>query len=466
MTVGSTLALVMPALAVYAMLARLWCRSESAMTSRVLAAALSPGLGIGLASVVYFVLLLLIADHGFAVAADAGIWCVADVWLLAGLLARRGKAPERQARASESAAPVLWRPALGVTAAGCLILLGVVGVSFYLHTAVNPHGEWDAWAIWNLRARSIARGAPNWAAVFSPALDWSNPDYPLLLPLTVARLWAYSGRESAVVPAVVAMLFCLSSLAVLVVSIGRLRGWSVGLLSGMVLLMARTYVFQSACQCADVPIGFFILVTTCFVATGLRAPQPASALLIAGCAAGLAAWTKNEGLVLLVWVVLVSMVPASRLRKLAHAAAGAAAPGSALTVFKLSLAPPNYLLGGQSLSDILAKLVDSSRWTLVMDRLTPLVPRWGAVPGGALASLGLAVALTARLDRRAVTYAGAGLGLVLAMLVSYSLVYVITPKPLDWQIATSFDRLFTQLWPTLVWAAFQLSGEPLARVNL
>ena len=36
-----------------------------------------------------------------------------------------------------------------------------------------------------------------------------------------------------------------------------------------------------------------------------------------------------------------------------------------------------------------------------------------------------------------------------------------TEIPLDvaWQIATSFDRLLLQLWPTFVWGAFQLTGR-------
>jgi hypothetical protein len=37
-------------------------------------------------------------------------------------------------------------------------------------------------------------------------------------------------------------------------------------------------------------------------------------------------------------------------------------------------------------------------------------------------------------------------------------VFVITPLPLEWQMNTSFERLLVQLWPALVWAAFQLSG--------
>jgi hypothetical protein len=49
--------------------------------------------------------------------------------------------------------------------------------------------------------------------------------------------------------------------------------------------------------------------------------------------------------------------------------------------------------------------------------------------------------------------------LVTAIFFGYGLVYVITPLPVGWQISTSFDRLFTQLWPALLWTAFQCVGS-------
>src|SRR5204863_2598432 len=66
-------------------------------------------------------------------------------------------------------------------ATACVILAALAAVAFVLHGAVKPHGEWDATAIWNLRARSIVRGAPDWPAIFSPAIGWSHPDYPILI---------------------------------------------------------------------------------------------------------------------------------------------------------------------------------------------------------------------------------------------------------------------------------------------
>ena len=158
-------------------------------------------------------------------------------------------------------------------------------------------------------------------------------------------------------------------------------------------------------------------------------------------------------------MVFVSLFSARRLRALTWTLSGAALPAIALVIFKASLAPANYLFSRQNAGALLDKLVDEARWTVVASRLVDRVPTWGDVPGGALFWLILAVGLTARPDRASVGRAAFGMLLVVAMSAGYGLVYVVTPLPLEWQIATSFDRLFTQLWPALVWSAFQLSGS-------
>jgi hypothetical protein len=52
----------------------------------------------------------------------------------------------------------------------------------------------------------------------------------------------------------------------------------------------------------------------------------------------------------------------------------------------------------------------------------------------------------------------AGALAVTAMFGGYLVIYAITPAPLWWHIATSFERLVVQLWPAAVWSAFQLSA--------
>ena len=451
------LATLLPSVAIYLLLRRGSSRS-GARLDRALAAAVAPGLGIGFASCIYLLLLHLTSAQT-AVRLDAGLWGLLDGWLLIDLK-RRMKPVTGGDVAAAAISSTSWSgsAALRIPAVGFIVLVGLAAASFLLHFAVKPDGEWDAWAIWNLRSRAIARGAPDWAAVFSPDLGWSQPHYPLLVPLSVARLWAYGGGESTAVPAALALLFFLSTLAVVVIAVGRLRGWPLGLLSGMALLMSRTYVFQAACQCGDVPLGFYVLVAIGFAVLSREAADPGPLLLIAGMAAGFAAWTKNEGLLLLGLVVLAAGLRAPRLRGLTHAIAGVAVPALVLGVFKLQSPASNYLFDQQSSGDALQKAFDPSRWFTVLARLADLAPVWGAMPGGALLWLGLAVAITMRLDRPAVARAANALLLLIAMFAGYTLVYVITPLPLEWQISTSFDRLLVQLWPALVWTAFQLSG--------
>ena len=232
----------------------------------------------------------------------------------------------------------------------------------------------------------------------------------------------------------------------------------------MAVVAARTYVFQTSCQCADVPMAFFILGAISFAVLAIEAVNPAPFLVTAGASAGLAAWTKNEGqlLVILVGLFVLMAFPARRLRAVWLSALGAALPLATVALFKFYLSPASGLIGLQTREMIADKIVDHARWTIVLSQMWTMLPQWGAVPGGALAGVGLAVALAVNPERLSVRRAAFGVLLVTAMLSGYTVAYVITPWPLQWHIATSFERLIVQLWPATVWAAFQLTGAPLA----
>lgn len=467
MNLAAAFAICLPALATYGLLRRL-SSGPAATLDRGLAAVVSPGLGLGFASCTYFLLLLASGNHRTAVRLDAIFWVAVGASLAADRvrMARRvaSRAPASdQPRRQWSAPPDPW---ILAPAAGCLILATLATLAFWQHWVVTPHGEWDAWAIWNLRARAILRGAPDWPAVFSPAIAWSHVDYPLLVPIAVARLWAYTGQESLLIPAGVAMLFFASSLATVTTLVGRWRGWAAGFLAGMALLAPRTFVFQGSCQCGDIPIGFFVLVAIAFVLISAEAVKPGPYLFVAGAAAGLAAWTKNEGVLLLVLVTLVAAIRTRRLRPLLQVAAGAVTPLIAIALFHFRIEPPsNYLFNTPGAGTIADKLFDPARWTMVATRLADLLPAWGNVPAGGLPLLGLSVVLTAGPDWQSLRRATWGLLMLCAMFAGYSTVYVITPLPVEWQIGTSFDRVVTQLWPALVWTAFQITGSPRAMIR-
>jgi hypothetical protein len=222
--------------------------------SRIATAALAAALGIGLSSVTttgFLAIGLVPGDTGFLLA-DASIW--AAIGALGWWFGRRGASPAKAVPPADApaATPIDWivRAAFGVTA---VLAIGAVLAT----VASSPHGEWDAWAIWNLHARFLFRGGEEWRDLLT--IGWSQPDYPLLLPASVARLWAYAGRETTFGPALVAMAFGAASVIVVMTRLGleRRRAW----IAGAVLVGSGSFLAQVPSLCADVPVACFMVMT-------------------------------------------------------------------------------------------------------------------------------------------------------------------------------------------------------------
>ena len=317
-----------------------------------------------------------------------------------------------------------------------------------------PHGDWDAWAIWNLHARFLFRGGEGdaWRGFFSIA--WSQPDYPLLLPASVARVWAYAGHESTLGPILIAVGFGIACVTLAVTTIGGRHGW----IAGALMLGATTFLAQVPSQCADVPLACFI-VATLAVTFGdvLRIPNPESRIpaVIAGATSAMAAWTKNEGVVFVLLMFLIAVIVAVRRRdgrQLLWSIAGATPILIVVVGFKLALAPSSGLVEGQSLTVILTRLMDPDRHMTVLGLMAQHAMRWSApfafavFPIVSLVAAWMAVRIGGVVRVMAIV-----LGLMLA---SYYVVYVTTPFDIAWHVSTSIDRLLVQLWPALVLTVF------------
>src|SRR5262249_34827485 len=117
---------------------------------------------------------------------------------------------------------VLFSGSLGIAMAGMMIRIDRI-----------PHGDWDGWAIWNAHARFLFRDGQNWQRDISYTF---HPDYPLLVPSTTARTWRYLGREVPEAGAVAGMIFGLSTIAVLTVTLLETRDLSVAMMMGLMLI--------------------------------------------------------------------------------------------------------------------------------------------------------------------------------------------------------------------------------------
>jgi hypothetical protein len=418
---------------------------------------LAPGAGFALVSLLYFVWSLIFSPTQ----ALAGYLVIEFLLLLGlGIFAWRQRRPAR---------PGLYLK--GNTGIWLLTLFaGLVFVLFLFNflsewqklAFEKPYGDWDAWAIWNLRAAFIASG-DGWLNGFSPVILWSHPDYPLLLPLTVARVWAMLGERSVLAPVIVGLLFQLSLVGLLASSVQMLRGALQGLLAGSVGLV-MLFVSLNFRQYADIPLAYYFLAANVllFVADVSADRQPGPALL-AGLMTSAALWTKNEGWALLVAVLaarlLLDLASRKPLAQIGHWLGffllGLLPLLLTTLYFKLTLAPPNDIVAGLSLAAIKSKLVEVSRYLAILKAVRSQITHYGnlALPMlPILLGYGLLVGISFSKDQR---------GGVLALLLRvagisaiYFMIYLLTPNNLAWQLNTSLERLVTQILPSALFLYF------------
>ncbi len=238
--------------------------------------------------------------------------------------------------------------------------------------AVEPHGDWDAWNIWTMRARFLFRSGQQWRNAFAPVFE--HTDYPLLLSGSIVRCWTWLAGDPHWIPQLIAAAFTLLGAGLLTAGVVRLRGSNQGWLAGLSLLGTVLYLVRGASLYADVPLSFFILAALVLLALYDAGQRPSPGLLVlAGLSAALAAWTKNEGAMFLAIVLTVRTLLAWRRDggRAALGQAGALLAGAApvivvVVLFQISIAAENDLVAGQSWQTLLPRLTDPSRIALIL----------------------------------------------------------------------------------------------------
>lgn len=421
----------------------------------LLRGALAVGLGFGLSSTALF---LAIACVGPARIVGPGTDLV--LLLLLAWLARARVRANRHQHSRISAAPHperldRWIGWVMIALAGAALLAtGAFGLK-------KPHGDWDGWGIYNLTARFIYLGGNAWRHAFTRGLG-IHPDYPLLLPDSAVRGWLYVGHASYLVPVIVSGLFAYAAIGVLLGAVWLLRGRRHGALAAVVALGTPYFISSSMSQYADLPLAFFLIGAIVFVALADRLEDNASWLLAAsGLCAGLAAWTKNEGL-LFILIYLAGLFVIHRRflrdrsdrRALVAVFAGLIPMLLVIAYFKVALAPPNDLVSGQGTGTMI-RVRDLHRYWTIMKTSIIALPAFPIVP----VALFLAIV---GIDRNAGDRRATGLALwaVVALAAGYFAVYVVTPLYLQSQLNRSFNRLVLQLWPLLLFAVFMWARVP------
>lgn len=444
--------------------------------------------------------LALAASAGLALSSgSAFVWfCVApdspallpaiDLALLLLLLFLAWRSSKAQERLPAAQAASAHTPPPSRLLAGALALAALATGFFVLRSLITrqirmPHGDWDAWMIWNLKARFFVRAGPGWVAILTDGWSWSHPDYPLLLPLTNARFWRYLGADPPLVPQALTILFTLLLLGVLYAGLARLRGYAQAALAVLFLATSTFFIKCGAMQCADIPLALYILASAVAFTLAMRDEAGSDKpVALAGLFLASAAWTKNEGILFAAAFVCVAVAtsllqrdrPAAA-RRLAPLFAGLFPLAMILLATKLVLAGGTDLFvaqKGRSAGDFVAMALSPARHELIWRYLIGLVR---AIPDATLALMLLAyVAATgvaACIRRRGPASPLAveprdrfalgvtGLALLLLGAGDYA-AYLFSPHELAFHLSTSLERVFMQLWPTLVFLLFLTLRTP------
>jgi len=318
-------------------------------------------------------------------------------------------------------------------------------------TTANPYGEWDASAIWNLRAQFLTSKATMPHAVSKDLAG--HPDYPLLTSALIAHAWTMQGAQSAEAPAAIGLLFALMTPLLLVGSLGLLRSESSGWLAVCILAGSEIYQSQTASQYADIPLAFYMLAAAALLAHAEGTAWPLPGVLLAGLMTGFAAWTKNEGMI---FAVAATLLVAWRSTRSLPAFAAGMLPGAGVTAwFKISFSP-----GVESLiaADAFTKLMAFDRWLQVIGSFAKNLWELGfpwAQPLLLIAVLSWFLKLAP--ECRKIAWLAA---LPVVMLAAYFAVYLMTAADLKWHLETSNQRLFVQVWPLSLLCIFLMLRPP------
>ena len=340
--------------------------------------------------------------------------------------------------------------------------LSCASIAFILFYFAGPHGGWDAWSIWNLRARFLFRGQEEWRAAFSAVLAWSRSRLSVTHPRgrgselaicrhgNAARSWAdflgfYMGHHRAY-----HLLHLRSS--------GENPGISGGTLSGELPFSPCGMVRRNMPISRSPSISW--LLSYCF-------RTKAGGLIIGASPCWrepplIVAWTKNEGLLFLVAVTAAQFTAAAASRKwkvhtreMLFFSAGFLPVLMIIFYFKIALAPPNDLISSMAWKPTMVRILDFPRYTLIGGAFLHEMAGFSVL----LLAVSL-ICLGITPDKQQRTEGGRWLAVLGTMLLGYFFIYVTTPLHLSWLLQTSLRRILVPLWPIAIFTFFLFARTP------
>jgi len=184
---------------------------------------------------------------------------------------------------------------------------------------------------------------------------------------------------------------------------------------------------------------------------------------------GAALWTKNEGFAFFMAIIVSEVINvlssphgfSAQIKRWLFISYGCLPFIVSVILLKTTLAPSNDLIIGTTINEIINKIFDPARFMMIGNHFfKQIIAPWSfRVP---LVLLLIFYLLTVGLDKNKVLNRGIKMfGMRLGLTASfYFVVYLITPRPLEWHLNSSVDRLFMQLLPSFILFIFLAAKNP------
>src|SRR5262249_47864912 len=187
----------------------------------------------------------------------------------------------------------------------------------------EPLAFWDSWVNWSMKARTIFMEGHLTPTVYAdPSRAVTLQDYPLLVPQVEAWIYGWLGALDDRLVGIASVLFYLALLAV---CYGAARARGAGPTTALAVAAVAGTIGELAVLAgivfAEMPLVLFTAIAGFYLLRWLDGAPP-GALAVAAVGAGLMAWTKREGLVILAVLILATLLT-SRGRRRAWLGVGA-----------------------------------------------------------------------------------------------------------------------------------------------
>ncbi|HID63732.1 MAG TPA: hypothetical protein EYP49_13490 [Anaerolineae bacterium] len=416
--------------------------------------ALGYGIGLGLATLVMFCLsavsIVLSAQAIATALAFAVLAFGAILWRYkpGALVLRAGGVHPRDKSDFHRFYP--WKRALTLVIAITVLLTTLANSVIALYWPIR---SWDAVAIWGVKGKAIA------ASGTITSLEYgAHPYYPLHWPLMISLASILDGDK--LVKALLSLTFA-ALLAVFYSNLRRFCGLLRSWLATLALATTPFLLYHSTIAYANLTMSFYYTASVLYLLNYFHHRKLGS-LLLSGLMAGIATWTRPEGLLLLGLNLLVLLIFSLR-RKLLRSSLLYILPPCCFVFpwivyskYILNISNPFWSYTVTAITSLLTSHVDWDKLATVLQYLGRTIGAYGQWGGVWIAFLVIVALCIDRVKRHSYLLSIIFLNIAMVVFMYYS-----TPEinPLSWWLKTGFNRMILHFFPLLVFAAALLTQE-------